>query len=362
MRFGWRALLFGLLLVYGGAAAPLANADATYVQGYVDALLQQQLHWTPGSYRIGIRGGTLRVTPPPGWSGRVRRIQKTLESVPGIQAVQVVQGSAVAGTGSIDLPWLHLAGGSFFPRGNLFRPLIADPKEPRFFTSYRVYWTPYGTFHLGAVGYGGTLGLYRWAQGPADGRLQVDFAAGAFSQFNLDVASPQLLNTDFTVGIPVTWRRGADSLRMSFYHQSSHLGPRYFAQYRPTDYALSYEALSALWSHAWGRWRLYGGGAYLLWPTPGDLKRPELQGGVEYRGQRILWGFARLVAGLDVKSWSETDWNPDASLKFGLEYAGFDPARRILRVMFEAYSGHTPHGQFYKFSVGYVGLGAYLDF
>lgn len=363
MRFGWRALLLCVSLIYSGFfAMPAMAADATYVEGYADALLQQQLHWAPGSYRIGIRGGTLQVTPPPGWQGRVVEVRKTLEVVPGVQTVQVVRGAEVAGTGSIDLPWLHLAGGSFFPRGELFRPLVADPKEPRFFTSYRVYWTPYGAHHLGAVGYGGTLGLYRWTQGPAGGQLQMDFAAGAFSQFNLDVASPQLLNTDFTVGIPLTWRRGSDSLRVSFYHQSSHLGPRFFAQYRPTDYALSYEALSALWSHDWGSWRVYGGGAYLLWPTPSDLKPEQLQGGIEFRGQRILRGFARVIAGLDVKSWSETDWNPDASLKLGLEYAGFDPARRTLSVMLEAYSGHMPHGQFYKFTTDYVGIGAYLGF
>ncbi len=361
MRFVWRAPLFCLLFVCAAVAAPAA-AGTTYADGYADALLQQQLHWTPGSYRIGISGGVLRVTPPPGWKGRAAEVQRTLESVPGVQTVEVVRGAEAVGTGSIDLPWLHLADGSFFPHGDLFRPLIADPKEPRFFTSYRVYWTPYGAHHLGAVGYGGTLGLYRWAQGPAGGQVQVDFAAGAFSQFNLDVASPQLLNTDFTVGMPVTWRHGPDSLRVSFYHQSSHLGPRFFAQYRPADYALSYEALSALWSHGWGCWRVYGGGAYLLWPTPSDLKPVQLQGGIEFRGQRILWGFARVIAGLDVKSWSETDWNPDASLKFGLEYAGFNPAQRTLSVMLEAYSGRMPHGQFYKFTTGYVGIGAYLGF
>lgn len=254
------------------------------------------------------------------------------------------------------------AAGTFFPKGGLFRPLIADPKEPSFFTSYRLYHTSTGNYHMGAVGYGGTLGLYRWNHVVAGGALQLGFAAGAFSQFNLGVASPQLINTDFTVGIPLTWRRGANAVRVSLYHQSSHLGPRYFADYHPTDYQLSYEALSALWSHSWEPWRVYGGGAFLLWPHPESFKRPMVQGGLEYRGQRILWGFARLVAGLDVKSWAQTDWEPDASLKFGLQYAGMNPAHRILRVMFEGYSGHLPHGQFYKIKGDYLGMGVYLQF
>ncbi|AOV18289.1 hypothetical protein BJI67_15555 [Acidihalobacter aeolianus] len=165
--------------------------------------------------------------------------------------------------------------------------------------------------------------------------MQIDFAAGAFSQFNLDVASPELVNTDFTVGIPITWRRGANSLRVELMHQSSHLGPRYFANQHPSDYSLSFEKLSSLWSHRCGQWQYYGGGGYLLWPVPTTLKRLFVQSGLEYRGPRVFDGFARFVAGFDVQSWAESSWKPDASLKLGLAYAGPDPAKRMLRVMLD---------------------------
>ncbi|WP_198034120.1 DUF1207 domain-containing protein [Acidihalobacter ferrooxydans] len=327
-----------------------------------------KLGWSAGSYTLKLEHGMASVMPPKNWTGSSEKLSTILTHVPGISSVKILLPHAPKALSVVteqpqDTSPQSANDGQFFPRGLLFRPLLADPKQPNFFVSDRVYHMPIGTFNIGAVGFGGTLGLYRWNQGPFGGQLQIDFQAGEFSQFDLVQPAPILVNSDFTVGIPLTWRRGANSLRIDFMHQSSHLGAVYYAQVHPTHFTLSFEKLSAIWSHQWPRWRLYGGGGFLLWPAPKSLKRPYVHTGLEYRGPRILSGWARFVAGLDIKNWSQDGWQPNTSLKFGLAYAGPDPAGRHLRILVELYDGQTPNGHFvYEYRMRYIGIGTYLDF
>jgi hypothetical protein len=49
----------------------------------------------------------------------------------------------------------------FLPRGDLFKPLLADPKEPRFYASYRLFKYRSEDIHALVGGYGEIFGLYR---------------------------------------------------------------------------------------------------------------------------------------------------------------------------------------------------------
>jgi len=107
------------------------------------------------------------------------------------------------------------------PPNDLFRPLMADMKQPRFYASYRRVRflgsalpaeEQGNVINAGVVGFGGTFGL--WAirrYGGCDG-IQVNVHAGTFSQFNLSKSSVDLINSDFIVGIPVTCRPGRSPL------------------------------------------------------------------------------------------------------------------------------------------------------
>lgn len=359
-------LILGLLIsIIATPSYAVIDNSTSYIEGYADALLVHKLDWVPGNYRLSIRDGNVIVTPPASWKGSENSVQHLLMSVPGIISVHINNQTNHERLSDLTRnnqrnSFFTLAGGKYFPKGFLFKPLLADPKQPSFSVSYREYWLSLGTYNIGAVDYGGTIGIYRWSQAADNGQLQIDFTAGAFSQFDLDVPSPELVNTDFTVGIPITWRKGPNSLRVTLIHQSSHLGPKYFAYNQPSNYALSFEKISGLWSHQWQQWRIYGGGGYLLWPIPNNIKRPLVQGGLEFKGRPILDGYGRLVGGLDVQSWAEDKWKPNVSLKVGIAYAGSDPAKRAARIMLEAYSGRSPDGQFYKYHVTYIGLGIYL--
>src|SRR2546427_4865311 len=104
------------------------------------------------------------------------------------------------------------------PAAVLFQPLLADPKEPRFFATY--LWTRSTRLasRLGSVGFGQTIGLVRGRD------WQVAVAAGVFSEFNMLSSTTDLLNTDYLIGLPVTYRRGGFATRFRLFHQSSHLG------------------------------------------------------------------------------------------------------------------------------------------
>jgi len=56
------------------------------------------------------------------------------------------------------------------------------------------------------------------------GAWEVAIAAGLFSQFNMASATNDLIDADYRIGLPLTYRRGAFASRFQLYHQSSHLG------------------------------------------------------------------------------------------------------------------------------------------
>jgi len=110
---------------------------------------------------------------------------------------------------------------TFLPVGDLFKPLIADLKQPRFYVSYHRYHYSDETVNISSVGVGESFGLYR-AVDPVDGAgWQVSFGGGLLAQFNLDTSSKDLLNTDYFAGVPFSYRSGPLSYRAYLYHQSS---------------------------------------------------------------------------------------------------------------------------------------------
>lgn len=244
------------------------------------------------------------------------------------------------------------------PYGHLFRPLIADPKQPRFYLSYLDYNSEVDRFAMGSAGYGEKFGLYRWNDSP--GKWQVNMLGGLFAQFNLDAPSMDLINADYTVGFPVTYRRGNFSTRLRLYHQSSHLGDEYLLRAEPERINLSFESLEVLASYRLRDWRFYGGGEYFLHRIPKSLERRGLHWGIEYLGYETVGDVAWLLGGVDVKSWEEHDWRGDVSVKLGFELRHPRFQQRHVRIVLEGYDGYSPYGQFYEDRISYLGVGIYL--
>jgi uncharacterized protein DUF1207 len=249
-----------------------------------------------------------------------------------------------------------------FPASDVFRPLIADPAEPRFFVSALALKTPTDRLTIGSVGFGGSFGLYRWpGEGSVEG-WQVSIFGATDSQFDLHQDSKDLINTDFRVGFPLTYKHGRFSARARIWHQSSHLGDEFILSGNaPQRINLSIESVDFVLAWEGGGWRSYAGGYYLLHSSEDIEKRPGLHAGLDYAGRAPLLGDGRLVGGVDVKWFDELNWRPGVSVKLGLEFGRPYPQRRGITVVLEAYDGFSPFGQFYRSDIKYYGLGLQFD-
>ena len=251
------------------------------------------------------------------------------------------------------------------PPGDLFRPLLADPKQPQFFAAYLWEKSAQTSDQVASVGLGENIGLVRGR----GGWWQVSVAAGVFSQFDMERPSYDLINTDFIIGFPFTWRRGAFSGRARVYHQSSHLGDEYLLRVHPERVNLSFEAAELIVARDFGTLRGYAGGEYLVRHEPSDLKPGVLHAGLEWRPGTPLvhlgrLGSGRLVAALDAKAPQEREWEVGWGARAGLEFTPVTPgieASRRWSMQIHAYRGPTPYGQFYLENVSSIGVGLHFS-
>lgn len=334
-------------------AARAAAASDEYLAGYISSVLERELRWPRGSYDVRVVRGIATVTLLPDDQDRRAQASDALKNIEGLQALEFA--AAPAGTESA-------AGVRAFPAGELFRPLLADLREPRFFASLREYDLPAGRLNAIAIGYGENFGLYRFPDRDAANGFQASVGGSLSALFNLDEPSTELINADYSIGLPLTWRRGDTSARLRLYHQSSHLGDGYLLRVKPQHLLLYYESVSLLVSQEWQGVRAYLGGEYLFHREPDTLEPGVLQGGLEYYGTRRLWGDMRWLAGVDFRSEQQHDYDVDTSIQIGLEAGGVDPGQRRVRVVLEGFRGYSPHGQFFVDRIAFYGLGVYFGF
>jgi hypothetical protein len=256
----------------------------------------------------------------------------------------------------------------FLPQDQIFCALVADPKEARSFVSLLQ-----GTFRslddpsdenttIGSVGLGDAFGLVRWG-GPSPGEgLQIDIVGGIFAQFDLGTGSNDLINADYLIGLPLTFRRSGFSARFKVYHQSSHLGDEYLLRAEEIEREnLSFESVEVLLSQEMGPFSVYAGGERTLRRQPETLVAKFFHGGLELRAGRAR--AIQMVMGLDVKSTDQPEGSTAYSGRVGLEAAaaraGGHPAR-LVSLMFEWYDGPSPYGQFFRDDISYVGVGIHF--
>jgi hypothetical protein len=262
------------------------------------------------------------------------------------------------------------------PRGDVFCPLVADPKATGTFASILRHQSgdnlSDAELTIASAGIGDAFGLGRWNGGRPGNGVQFGITAGVFAQFDLGTSSYELLNADYVVGLPLTLRSGWFSSRVRLYHQSSHLGDEYLLREPPNRQDrvnLSFESLEWILSADGGPFRLYGGGEMLFRREPEDLGRYVAHGGVELRpAPRVLplgpLGGFRFVAAGDVKSSEDQDWKPAISARAGFEYdragGGDDTTARRWGIYAEFYTGPSPYGQFFREKVRLMGVGIHF--
>ena len=213
---------------------------------------------------------------------------------------------------------------SFSQRIRSFCPLLADPKEARSFVSFLR-----GTFRslddptgegtsIASVGLGDSFGLVRWGGPDAGEGIQLDIVGSIFAQFDIGAPSNDLINADYVIGLPLTFRRNGFSVRAELYHQSSHLGDEYLLRgddivrenlsFESVDF--SFRKKSVRCADTWAASASSGASPTLC---PIRFFRRASSCAAVGRGKCKWW------RGVDVKTTELHEWSPALSARVGLE-------------------------------------------
>ena len=369
-----RKIVLMLLVVATGLAPTTVAADAAgdaYIAGYAAAVLEREFRAAATSLRVV--DGTVAIDAADLRGADRAQVIDAVSRIRGVVAVQVREPGAPVARGAAAPPMMppteaprakvieDLSIG-FLPGGQLFKPLIADPRWPHFAASYQYYLDEPGLKSVGAVSFGETITFYR--ERALGGWWEAGIQSGVFALFDLDAASKDLVNADYLAAVFAGYRYDKLSAIARLFHQSSHLGDEFILRERVKNRVnLSYEAVDLRLSYQFfDALRVYGGGGYLFDQDPRDLKPGFVQWGIEFRSP---WpgpdAAFRPIAAADIQNREENNWHTDFSFRAGIEFEGW-LASRSLQIMLEYFRGHSPNGQFYTEKVNYIGLGAHFNF
>lgn len=254
-----------------------------------------------------------------------------------------------------------------FPQGQLFNPPMASPKEPRTHATYLSLNLPGDSINIGSVGFGDSFALVRWPGWGKQDAWQLSISGAVLAQFNLDAKSLDLINADYIIGFPLSYRNGSWSARARLFHQSSHLGDEFLLlpqrpELRVTRLNLSFETIELLGAWEWEGFQFTAGSSYIL-RTDYDLKRSSISAGVDYQSREpVFKPTMRLFASVLYHAWEETNWNADINVKAGLNIRSPYSEKRSVQIFCEYYHGNLPFGQFYKLRAEYYGAGINVSF
>ncbi|PRY45307.1 uncharacterized protein DUF1207 [Spirosoma oryzae] len=254
----------------------------------------------------------------------------------------------------------------FLPRGHLFEPILLDPLEAQTYGSVLPLYLTNGERYVGSIvpfAFGFNKPFYRRTTAPGRSEeIVLDLAS--FTQFEVyfdqitRYQRRQIMNNDYKVSIQYNLRRGANNYRFRVYHLSSHLGDDYIYRNRitaPSTNSVNYEQLDAMYSRTFRDWRVYGGLGVTL-RKPEERKPLSAQFGAFYK--KPSQQAARLVGGVDVKFFQETEFRPGIHAGVGVEVGR---TANNLTFLAETYSGFRPYSQYENQTIFWLGVGVYLN-
>jgi hypothetical protein len=363
---------YKLFVCAGGAVAMCFGAQTLFakevndefIRGYATAVLEREFQKAGGF--LEVRQGVIYL-----WGLDVSdvergRIQNTLSEIEAVKRVEILTAGEVAP----EIPQRRFEEKAeiepelptFLPQSLLFYPLLADPRWPHFSASYQDYINNDQLKDVGSANFGETFSIYRFS-GPWSSVMEFGIQAGVFSIFDLDASSKDLINADYFVGIPLTFKKENFSDMLRVFHQSSHLGDEFILRGRAKERInLSYESVDNILSYDLPLgFRIYGGGGYLFDQDPSDLEPWSTQAGVEFRNPVSWFGgmFSPIVA-VDIQNRQESNWDTDLSLRAGFQLENRDILSRKMMLLFEYYNGKSPNGQFFEQSIEYFGIGLHF--
>jgi hypothetical protein len=248
-----------------------------------------------------------------------------------------------------------------FPKGGeVFTPLLADPREIRLSASY---YRLRGENDADAA-LGHSWGLVSWRTGIlSDWLWQADAEAMAYARFQGAGAGAGLQAVDYAANLPVEARKGPFSFKAEFFHRESHLGDDVVRETGGAPFRSSAEGVRGLAAVELLRvLRVYAGPTWLVRTEPSP-RRWTLQSGFELTFGDLHWSArvpVRLFLAEDVQSREDVRWNLDSKTTTGLKI-GLLGSTRAVRVQAGYFTGHSAFGQFYAQPERYADVGLVFE-
>lgn len=349
-----------------GSSMIIFAAPDQYIEGYIQSLFVH--NYSLPKEAVEVKDGIIYIREDK-INGRnpnflINKIKQASLAVEGVKSVRIKQSSdshrpintinhkAVSTKSQFD---------GALPSNPLFEPLIADPKWPRFSLAYHYYLQDKSLKQAFSPNFGASFGLYRVIDEAKNLEWEIGVQAGLFGLMDIGKTPSALINADYFVSIPLSYLSGPWSGLARLYHLSSHLGDEFMLTpegKRTKRINLSYEGIDLMLSYNFGNTRIYGGGGYIIHKEPSYYKPLKVQVGSEYYFATTFWnGRLRPIAGIDIKAEEHSKWFPGISCKAGFQLENSSLITNKVQLMLEFFSGKSMHGQLYKNSIKYIGIG-----
>lgn len=339
----------------------MEEAPDAYFEGYVQALVD--MHYYEYKVVVIVKDRKVWLANLPKNQLIAKSIITFVKDVPGVKEVHVMNGVPPKELKDReDYVYRPEVGGVWFPQTTeLFQPLIANPRQVNYSLGYRFGDKVIGD-HTAAVSLGDDFPIYRWLEVFCwEGDLQLGIEAGVWSVFNLDVkgmniaGGTELVNTDYYIGIPLTYAINRWSFRWRIYHISSHLGDEFlvnhpgFDRRNPSmesmDFFTSYQINDHIRVYIGPGWVMHSDRSF-------TYKHYYIEYGYEFRffGNRFrkqkLYGTFFLAG--HVENWQFQNMDFNGTYVLGYEISKLQGIGRKMRVFVEYHHGFSDEGQFQR--------------
>lgn len=348
------------------------HATDPYLEGYIQSLIDTTYY--EYNVIVVVKDHHVTLYNLPKNDLIAKSIVSYVQDLPGVTSVEVkdemTKEEIQSRKGYTEAPRVS---GVWFPQSTvLFLPLIADPREPVYSVNWRMGDKVVGRKAV-AVSLGDDFPIFRWHDVFRwHGDLQIGISAGVWAVFNFSHVphrrhnTCELFNTDYLVGIPLTYAFDKWSFRARVYHISGHMGDEVLCHrdhlrvkrrnpsFEAFDWISSYQFSSGL--------RVYAGpGVVFASDDSFKLKPLYVIWGMELRlfGQKLnyhrLFGTPFFAANME--NWQQHGWDLDCTFKMGYEFSKLQGVGRKMRLYVQYHQGFSYEGQFFNKRTKYGEIG-----
>ena len=347
----------------------MKDEQDAYLEGYIQALINS--HYYDFDILVYVENHDVYLYNLPKNTLIKNSIIRFVSDMPEVEAVTEVEKFPEKKLAKIEKREVKpQVKGVWFPQLTvLYPPMVANPMETMYSAAYHIGDQVIGTKAI-AVSLGDNFPIFRWRHVFwAEGDLQIDIQSGIWSVFNMGVKDnpnheiSELVNTDFLVGIPLSYAFDKWAFRLRAYHISSHLGDEYIVNHPHVKRVNpSMEAIDFFTSYQLNDiFRFYIGPGVIL---HSDKTYPMKYLYVEYGGEVRLFGYKSFYHRLYgtpflaafFRNWQVNHYRFDVTLMGGYEWSKLQGVGRKIRLFAEYHNGYSV-GQFFKRHTSFWGFG-----